>query len=248
VYAHQRPVSPGATTASTPETWAALFAASTRLGRRKRLRLSLMREARLIRRYVPRGSTILDAGCGFGEWVVLLRDAGYDAIGVDYSPELIRRLRQTYPDRAWVQADIRSLPYPPGTMDSVISWGVVEHDEAGPGAALREFHRVLRPGGVAIVSVPLDSPAARRAAVVQKGGPAGAHAFYQYLLSSDELRAEMTAAGFEVLELGTRTSMRLGGLALRLANFAVYALLSWMRRYRVMLYVVARTPPAPARP
>src|SRR5206468_2750931 len=114
MYRYQLPVSGAATTASTPEAWAQEFAAATKSNVWKRLRLRLSREARLIARYIPRGQRILDAGCGFGDWVVFLGRQGYDAQGCDYSPELVRRLRRTYPDVTWTQADIRSLPFADG--------------------------------------------------------------------------------------------------------------------------------------
>lgn len=253
MYRYERPVNAGETTASTPEAWARNFAASTRMNWRKRWRLRVTLEARLIRRYIRRGATILDAGCGFGEWVTYLGSIGYHAIGCDYSPELIRRLGETYPAAEWIRSDIRSLPQGNGAVDAIVSWGVIEHDEAGPAAALREFRRVLRSGGIAIVTVPIDSRWARQAAAVRDRVSGREHAFFQYLMSEEELRREGAAAGFEILESGTlpaahlnhvapRLSLRLRGIAYRAADFAAYLFLSWMKRYRVMLYVVMQKP------
>jgi SAM-dependent methyltransferase len=251
LYRDQRPVAAGATSASTPEAWARNFAAATTLHPRKRRRMIAGLETRLIRRYLAPGASILDAGCGLGEWVVLLNELGYVASGCDYSPELIRRLREAYPNHHWVQADIRSLPQESGSMNGVISWGVIEHDEAGPGAALREFHRILRPDGVAIVTVPFDTRAARRAGQVLDHAPGSAHAFFQYLMTPEELCEHGRQAGFDVIESGTlpyvhvalvapRLSLRLRGLALRVANVAVQLLFSRLQRYRVMTYAVLR--------
>ena len=251
MYRDQRPVAAGATTASTPEAWAKNFAASTGLHLRKRIRMTASLETRLIRRYVKPGGTILDAGCGLGEWVVLLHSLGYRTIGVDYSPELMRRLREMHPEHTWIPSDIRSMPQETDSLDGVISWGVIEHDEAGPGAALREFHRILKPGGVAVVTVPFDTPAARRAGQIFDDVPGSDHAFFQYLMSPEELRQHGVDAGFEVLESGTfplahlamvapRLSQRLRGLPFRIANLAVQVLLSPLERYRVMIYAVLR--------
>lgn len=251
MYRFEMPVRAGATTASTPEAWAKEFAHATKTNAWKRLRLSRTLEAGLIRRYVPAGSKILDAGCGFGDWVAYLRRVGYDAMGCDYSPELIRRLREAYPGVSWTETDIRALPYESNSIDAVVSWGVIEHDEAGPGAALQEFRRILRPGGVGIVTVPIDTPQARRSGEVLYPAKPEERGFFQYLMSEDELRQEVTKAGFEVLESGTlpqahinhvspRLARRLRGLPYRVANFAALLLLSWSKRYRVMLFAVVR--------
>lgn len=253
MYRDVRPAPEKSTTSSTPENWAKNFAASKPLNAWRRLRFSATPEARLVRRYVPGGAKILDAGCGFGEWVALLSGRGYRACGVDYSPELIRRLRETYPSLEWIQGDIRDLPVEASSVDAVISWGVIEHDEAGPGAALREFFRVLKPGGHAIVTVPIDTAIARSAAEILGRKPGSAHAFFQYLMTEEELRREVTAEGFEVVKSGSlpsahlahfapRFSAKLSGLLYRVANLAVETLLSWTPRYRVMIYAVIRRP------
>jgi SAM-dependent methyltransferase len=101
------PVEAGTATASRPEAWAKGFARSRKTSARQRFRVQRTLQAELIRRFIPAGSAILDAGCGFGEWVSYLRHAGYDAMGCDYSPELIRRWRQAYPDVPCTESDIR---------------------------------------------------------------------------------------------------------------------------------------------
>jgi SAM-dependent methyltransferase len=250
MYRDTRPAADCAATASTPESWAAAFAHSTRMNRWKALRLASTKEWRLIAQYIPRGSRILDAGCGFGEWVTFLNARGYRAEGIDFSSELVGRLCRAYPAGEWAQGDIRRMPYPAGKFDAVISWGVIEHDEEGPAAALRELHRVLRPGGVVVVTVPVDSPAQRRSADVLHRPPGSPQAFFQYCMSEDELRQHVADAGLAVLESGTlpgavlnlvfpRIARRTSGRVYRLANFAVFLLFSWMKRYRVMRYCVA---------
>ena len=68
--------------------------------------------------------------------------------------------------------DARSLPLPAGAVDVVYSMSVVEHIEGehGDAAALREMQRVLKPGGLLVVSVPFG----RRYVEQQRIGFAGA--------------------------------------------------------------------------
>jgi len=85
----------------------------------------------------------------------------YRAEGLDYSSELITRLRNTYPNRTWSEARTQSMPYADATFDAIVSWGVIEHDPNGPHQALSEFRRVLNPHGRIIVTVPVDTPRMR---------------------------------------------------------------------------------------
>jgi SAM-dependent methyltransferase len=59
------------------------------------------------------------------------------------------------PGRAMERVDITGLPFGDGSFDAVLAIDVLEHipDDL---AALRELHRVLRPGGWALLRVPLD--------------------------------------------------------------------------------------------
>lgn len=249
MYKDTRPVQSSTRTASTPEMWAATFASSTRMNPWRTLRFRLTKEWALIRKHVPPSSNILDAGCGFGEWVSFLEQEGYRAAGLDYSKELVDRLRETYPRLTWKEGDIRHIPWRDASFGAVISWGVIEHDEDGPSAALRDFWRVLTLGGVSIVTVPLDSPVQRRASKYLYQRDSRPQAFFQYFMTADDLSAYMQAAGFDVVEEGILPNavlqlvspplaLRLTGLAFRIVNFFVSSFMSWLPRYCVMRYAV----------
>ena len=239
-------------TASTPDLWAASFAGSAVMTAKRRRRMRRSIEWELIRRYVSEGAAVLDAGCGFGEWVDVLADAGYEATGVDYSAELVSRLRESYPLSRWIQGDIRKMPVPDKSFDAVVSWGVIEHDEAGPIAALREFWRVLRPGGMIIVTVPWNSECQRRASeVLFPNGPKAA--FFQYTMQTSELAEFCSAAGFEPVRSGTTPGasfamlaprlvvwLRGHGLVGRVMERIGGMVASRFQRYHLMTYVVAR--------
>jgi ubiquinone/menaquinone biosynthesis C-methylase UbiE len=230
--------------------WAHMFAASRRMNRWQTHRFSRSKEWSLIQRNVISGGRVLDAGCGFGEWVCFLRGKGYLAQGLDFSATLIARLQGTYPHFDWQHGDVRHMPYADATFDAVISWGVIEHDECGPAEALREFRRVLKPGGIMIITVPIDSPAQRHAADYLYHRGSDRQAFFQYFMTAEELTSHVSDAGFQIIDEGVlpntvlqlaspRLAARLRGLSFRLANFVVSTCLSWMTRYCVMRYSVA---------
>jgi len=104
--------------------------------------------------YIPREGKIVDAGCGFGKWVIYLKRQGYDIMGIDDNKIAVAKLKD-YDDSLHVElGDILDVHYPDNSFDAYISMGVVEHFEDGPTSALNEAYRVLKPNGLIFVSVP----------------------------------------------------------------------------------------------
>lgn len=157
---------------------------------------------------LPRGEKILDAGCGLARWVIYLRQRGYDVLGIDYAQGALARARDEYGDMPLVAADTTKLPLRDASLGGIISLGVVEHTESGPVPSLIELRRVLRPGGVALVSVPYNNPWRR---VVlnhlrnlrdwQKRRAGMKLDFAEYRFSAKELRGFLEEAGFDVLSM-----------------------------------------------
>lgn len=158
---------------------------------------------REIRRSVKKGSVVLDAGCGMGQWVMFLRRQGMDAMGLDYSEAMVKLLALRFPKAKWIEGSIQAIPLPDKSVDSIISWGVIEHDQAGPGKALNEFYRILKPGGTIFVTVPYDTPAMRRAAVIhntatENNSSSEGTKFYQYFMTENELESNLKDSNFEI--------------------------------------------------
>lgn len=105
------------------------------------------------RRLATRTGRHLDLGVGDGEFSAALhRDTKLDVVAADPHPGYLRTLRATDPDLPLVRVGT-ALPFATGTLDSVSALDVLEHvaDEA---ATLAELHRVLRPGGLLVLTVP----------------------------------------------------------------------------------------------
>ena len=186
---------------STPESWREHFGRFRRVTPWGALRMRLMPEWRLITKYTPRGARVLDAGCGTGDWAYLMTRLGRRVTGLDYSADIIGRVERHYPAQEWRLGDVRAIPFRRSAVRHRESWGIIEHDASGPRAALREFRRVLVPGGVAIVSVPNDSALRRGLAAARATGSQSE--FFQYFMTAAELAEEVRAAGFDVVESGT---------------------------------------------
>jgi len=125
----------------------------------------MMQRLRLIR-LVP--EILLDAGCGDGRRVMLLKErypeAGY--IGLDFSASLLSAAKQRFPDgwkkwirqlkgqtpeRRWIEADLASSGLAPESIDLVWS-NLALHWHPRPHDVIREWGRVLKPGGVVFFS------------------------------------------------------------------------------------------------
>jgi SAM-dependent methyltransferase len=103
---------------------------------------------------LPKGSRILDGGCGLGDWVVWLTRAGYPTIGLDVSRVTIGKLRQMFPDMEFAVGDIRETGLQDASFDAYFSWGTFEHFEEGFDRVVSEAWRLLKPGGWLFVSTP----------------------------------------------------------------------------------------------
>ncbi|MFB9693663.1 class I SAM-dependent methyltransferase [Amorphoplanes digitatis] len=114
--------------------------------------VDLAGEARLIDAMVPRGSRILDAGCGAGRVGGALAVRGHDVTGVDLDPELIAAAEEDHPGPAWRTGDLAELDLP-DRFDVIVCAGNVM-TFAAPGTRteiLRRMRGHLADGGRAVI-------------------------------------------------------------------------------------------------
>ena len=101
------------------------------------------------------GERVLEVGCGYGWITEALHCAAHiDWVGLDQSPSMVQRLRAAFPDLASkaLIGDARHLPLASASFDKVLCTGVLMHID-GAQNALREFRRVLVPGGRLVCSI-----------------------------------------------------------------------------------------------
>jgi ubiquinone/menaquinone biosynthesis C-methylase UbiE len=96
-------------------------------------------------------TTLLEVGAGTGRIGIPLLQRGANLFGCDLSRPMLLRHQSKYPPARLAQADAVYLPYPTDHFDGLITIHVL-HLVGAWRAALREFARVLRPGGVYINS------------------------------------------------------------------------------------------------
>lgn len=147
----------------------------------------------LLSRHVPPGrvARMLDAGCGTGGMTQYLQTFG-SAVGVDLSEDAIAFCRRRRLP-AVVQGSIERLPFADEAFDLVVSLDVLYHQKVGDDIqALREFNRVLSPGGIAIVRVPACN-------WLRGAHDIAVHTRHRY--RSSELAGKLSEAGFYIRKM-----------------------------------------------
>lgn len=99
-------------------------------------------------RFLQPGHRVLDLGCGTGINMDWLREQRVSAFGLDPSLEMIRRARDK--GHSVIRGTAVRLPFRGETFDLVYSFKVLPHVEATEDA-IDEVHRVLKPGGIAVL-------------------------------------------------------------------------------------------------
>ncbi|MEX2549280.1 MAG: class I SAM-dependent methyltransferase [Nitriliruptoraceae bacterium] len=153
------------------------------------------------------GPTVLDAGCGEGYGLAILRALGAArVVGIDLDGATIAHAEATYaapdPGIEVAQAELRAIPLPDAAVDLTLSLQVIEHLHDIPGY-LRELQRVTRAGGLVAISTPnrlTFSPGRRHPT----------NPFHTVEFTATELNGLLTRAGLEVFaRLGSHHAGRI---------------------------------------
>ncbi|MBI4325301.1 MAG: class I SAM-dependent methyltransferase [Chloroflexi bacterium] len=117
-------------------------------------RITLLQAMQQLRREIRHGR-ILDVGCGLKPYDSLLTQSGDSYIGTDYPTTMVNSYQVA--TKADVFATCQSLPFAAESFDTVISTQVLEHVPQ-PRLLISEAHRVLKPGGILLISAPMTWP------------------------------------------------------------------------------------------
>lgn len=138
----------------------------------------------------PPGAAVLEVGVTPGHFTELLVESGYRVSGVDLDPFT----RQALWARLGVevrQANLERepLPFADASFDWIVFSEVIEHLVYSPLPVLREFHRVLRPGGRVLISTPNELYVKSRLRTLLRV------LFWQSLSTRDEFTHQMRLEG-----------------------------------------------------
>jgi SAM-dependent methyltransferase len=139
------------------------------------------------------GARVLEAGCGEGYGADLLADIATTVLALDHDALTADHVARRYPRVAVAQADLVALPVRERSCDVVVSLQVIEHLWEQE-RFLRECLRVLRPGGVLLVSTP-------NRLTFSPGRDTPLNPFHTRELSGAELAGLVHDAGFADVEV-----------------------------------------------
>ncbi|PIN96077.1 hypothetical protein COU39_02655 [Candidatus Micrarchaeota archaeon CG10_big_fil_rev_8_21_14_0_10_60_32] len=101
-----------------------------------------------------KGKRVLDVGCWTGEYTAeIARKSKGEVIGVDVLPSAVAKARKRQPRLRFEVRDVLRKPFPPNSFDCITFLEVIEHVD-NPAGYLRAFHRMLKPGGILVISTP----------------------------------------------------------------------------------------------
>lgn len=96
---------------------------------------------------------LLELGCGEGRGVELLAPLADSYIGIDKIKAIIDNLAQKFPDHKFQSKVFPPFPFEDNSFDTIITFQVIEHVKDDEGF-VKEIHRVLKPGGRALITTP----------------------------------------------------------------------------------------------
>ncbi len=189
---------------------------------------------------LPPGARVLDAPCGGATALTLaLIEKGFQAIGADVDPEAKALL-----GNAFSKVDLNAaLPWPEQSFDAVFSTEGIEHLE-NHFSFLREMCRVLKPGGILVLTTPNITALRSRVRFFGSGffgrdarplNESSRHPLHHIGLATfAELRYELHMSGFQLVRVRHTHIKPISYL------YAIYA--PWMWLYTRMAFRKEKDP------
>jgi SAM-dependent methyltransferase len=151
------------------------------------------------------GRDVLEAGCGEGYGADLIADVARTVVGLDYDELTVAHVRACYPRVDVRHGNLAALPLADASVDVVVNFQVIEHLWDQP-QFVKECARVLRPGGVLLMSTP-------NRITFSPGRDTPVNPFHTRELNAVELTQLLVDGGFTVRSMnGVFHGRRLAGL------------------------------------
>jgi SAM-dependent methyltransferase len=169
------------------------------IGYEKNHRALFRRVVAILDRHCPGKGRLLDVGCAAGFLLDTARAEGWAVTGVDLSPTMAHHAVEALGLDVRV-GTLEECQLPGASFDAVTLCDSLEH-VVNPLATMREVHRILRPGAIALIITPnIASPLARLLGTRWPHLTPREHIYY---FTPNSLRRLISTAGFERVEDGS---------------------------------------------
>jgi SAM-dependent methyltransferase len=136
------------------------------------------------------GRDVLEAGCGEGYGADLIASVARQVVAVDYDEATVAHVQARYPRVTMLAGNLAALPLPDASVDVVVNFQVIEHLWDQP-QFVAECARVLRPGGLLLMSTP-------NRITFTPGRDTPINPFHTRELNAAELAELLTDGGFDM--------------------------------------------------
>jgi ubiquinone/menaquinone biosynthesis C-methylase UbiE len=138
--------------------------------------------------------TLLDVGCATGQFLVVAQERGWSVAGVELSSWAAQQARERVGAVIYEQG-VPNSSLPAGAFDAITMWDCIEH-LTDPTAALDDIYRLLKPGGLLMLST---------GAVPHRDPMVMSHWYYPpwhlYYFAEETIRQLLSARNFETLSI-----------------------------------------------
>lgn len=108
---------------------------------------------KLFTKYIPAGGKAIDVGCGRCLFTDIQPNWPFEIVAGDLDIGLIRERKKEVPQNRWYVSDVSHIPFKADHFDALFAGEIIEH-VSDPYPVLEEWKRVLKPGGVIILTTP----------------------------------------------------------------------------------------------
>ena len=108
---------------------------------------------------LPKGSTVLDLGCGAGVPVTkFFVQKGYEVTGIDFSKSMLKLARKNVPEARFIKMDITKMKFKPNAFDGAVSFYAIIHIQREKHAGIyKKLHDTLKPDAIILFNPGTDN-------------------------------------------------------------------------------------------
>lgn len=146
---------------------------------------------------IPKGSKILDAGCGPGVDSAYMVSQDFEVVGVDLSDKMLELARKKSPNTRFEKADIRELNFDENSFDGILaSYSLIHIPKKDIQNVIKNFLKILKPDGVMCIGI--QEGKSEEVFITEPFKPD--EKIFVNVISTEELRRLLEEHGFRIVD------------------------------------------------